>query len=163
MFKKQEGNHIVDVLFVLFLFGVFTLSALILVTLGANVYQNTVSHMSQNFDSRTASSYLTEKIRQNDLYDSIAIEPLEGVEALVFTQSFNGTEYGTYIYLYDGSLRELFMRKGSSIGTNPLAAGATILPLADFQAQFVEDRLLCLKLTTVYGQEKTIYASTHSH
>lgn len=36
---KQEKNHIVDVLFVLALFVVFTLSALVLVILGANVYR----------------------------------------------------------------------------------------------------------------------------
>ena len=65
---KQERNHIVDVLFVLALFVVFTLSALVLVILGANVYRQTVSYMDENYEARTAYSYLTEKVRQNDVY-----------------------------------------------------------------------------------------------
>ena len=78
MNMKQERKHIVDVLFVLALFVVFTLSALVLVILGANVYRQTVRYMDENYNARTAYSYLTEKVRQNDLYDSISIGELEG-------------------------------------------------------------------------------------
>ena len=95
---KQEKRHIVDILFVLALFGVFAFSALILVILGADVYKSTVSSMSQNFESRTACSYITEKIRQNDVYDSVYIDDFEGTKALVFTQDIYGSQYGTYIY-----------------------------------------------------------------
>lgn len=47
-----------DILFVLALFGVFAVSALSLVTIGADVYQHTVEDMSVNYDSRTAVSIL---------------------------------------------------------------------------------------------------------
>ena len=40
--QKQEKHFIVDILFVLALFGVFAVSALALVTIGADVYQHTV-------------------------------------------------------------------------------------------------------------------------
>ena len=39
--QKQEKHFIVDILFVLALFGVFAVSALALVTIGADVYQHT--------------------------------------------------------------------------------------------------------------------------
>ena len=62
--KTQEKHFIVDILFVLALFGVFAVSALSLVTIGADVYQHTVEDMSVNYDSRTAVSYIMEKVRQ---------------------------------------------------------------------------------------------------
>ena len=62
--RNQEKHFIVDILFVLALFGVFAVSALSLVTIGADVYQHTVEDMSVNYDSRTAVSYIMEKVRQ---------------------------------------------------------------------------------------------------
>ena len=44
--KNQEKHFIVDILFVLALFGVFAVSALALVTIGADVYQHTVEDIS---------------------------------------------------------------------------------------------------------------------
>ena len=71
--KTQEKHFIVDILFVLALFGVFAVSALSLVTIGADVYQHTVEDMSVNYDSRTAVSYIMEKVRQSDTADSISL------------------------------------------------------------------------------------------
>lgn len=163
MNTKQEKNHIVDVLFVLALFVVFTLSALVLVILGASVYKQTVSYMDENFTSRTAYSYLTEKVRQNDLYDSISLGQLEGTEALVMTQEINDTTYATYLYLYEGSLRELFMRQGSDIGTNPLSAGQEILPLTDWNLEMADDHLLHIALTLEDNSQKELFIALRSH
>ena len=63
--------------FVLALFGVFAVSALALVTIGADVYQHTVEDMGVNYESRTAVSYIMEKVRQNDTADSIFLTDLE--------------------------------------------------------------------------------------
>ena len=100
---KQEKHFIVDILFVLALFGVFAVSALSLVTIGADVYQHTVEDMSVNYESRTAVSYITEKVRQNDAADSILLTTLENVPALCMVSQLDGDTYCTYLYLYDGS------------------------------------------------------------
>ncbi len=163
MNTKHEKNHIVDVLFVLALFVVFTLSALVLVILGASVYKQTVNYMDENYTARTAYSYLTEKVRQNDLYDSISIGQLEGTTALVLTREIGGTDYATYLYLYDGSLRELFMRQGSDIGSDPLSAGQEILPLLDWDLQNAGEHLLHIELTLEDNTQKELYISLHSH
>ncbi len=162
MNTKQEKNHIVDVLFVLALFVVFTLSALVLVILGASVYKQTVNYMDENYTARTAYSYLTEKVRQNDLYDSISIGQLEDTPALVLTREINDTAYATYLYLYEGDLRELFMRKGSNIGSNPLSAGQEILPLKAWNLEMTGDHLLHISLTLEDSSEKELYISLHS-
>ncbi len=159
---KQEKKHIVDVLFVLALFVVFTLSALVLVTLGASVYKQTVSYMDENYTARTAYSYLTEKVRQNDLYDSISIGRLEDTSALVLTREINDTVYATYLYLYEGQLRELFMRQGSDIGPNPLSAGQEILALNAWDLEMAGDHLLHITLTLEDDSEKELYISLRS-
>lgn len=163
MNTKQEKNHIVDVLFVLALFVVFTLSALVLVILGASVYRQTVSYMDENYTARTAYSYLTEKVRQNDLYDSISLGQLEDTDALVLTREINDTTYATYLYLHDGSLRELFMRQGSDIGADPLAAGREILPLTDWQLEMSADYLLHIILTLDDNSQKELFIALRSH
>lgn len=162
MNTKQEKNHIVDVLFVLALFVVFTLSALVLVILGANVYKQTVRYMDENYNARTAYSYLTEKVRQNDMYDCISIEELEGITALALTQEINETAYITYLYLHEGNLRELFMRQGSDIGSDPLSAGKKILPLNDWSLEMVNNRLLHITLTLEDRTQKELYISLRS-
>ncbi len=162
MNTKQERNHIVDVLFVLALFVVFTLSALVLVILGANVYRQTVSYMDDNYNARTAYSYLTEKIRQNDLSDNIVIGELEGNTALVLNREINGVPYATYLYLHEGSLRELFMRQGSDIGSDPLSAGREILSLRDWKPEMAGDSLLHITLTLEDDTQKELYISLRS-
>lgn len=163
MNTKQEKNHIVDILFVLALFVVFTLSALVLVILGASVYRQTITYMDKNYTARTAYSYLTEKVRQNDRYDSISLGQLEGTDALVLTQEINDTTYATYLYLYEGSLRELFIRQGSDIGTNPLSAGQEILPLTDWNLEMAQEQLLHIALTLDDNTQKELFIALHSH
>ncbi|MBQ8821097.1 MAG: DUF4860 domain-containing protein [Lachnospiraceae bacterium] len=161
MMDRKEKPHIVDVLFVLALFGVFTLSALVLVILGANIYKQTVSHMTQNYDSRMACSYFTEKIHQSDLASSVELGELYGTEALVFSQDIKGETYATYLYYHDGYLKELFMKKDSNIGTDPLDAGHSIMKLEHLDMEFISDNLLKIYFTLSPGQEQHVYISTH--
>ncbi len=161
MNNRIEKPHIVDVLFVLALFGVFTLSALVLVILGANIYKQTVSHMTENYDSRMACSYFSEKIRQNDFASAIELDELYGTEALIFSQEIQGETYATYLYYHDGYLRELFIKKDSNIGDDPLDAGNAIMKLEHLDMEFVSDNLLKVYFTLVPGQEQHVYISTH--
>lgn len=162
-FKSNESNnrHIVDVLFVLALFGVFAASALMLVTIGANVYKKTVSNMNDNFEERTAYSYISEKIRQNDIYDSVEIGDLEGVSALLFIRRVGDDEYCTCLYFYDGYLKELFMRRDSFTGTNLLQAGQDIMPLSSLSMEEAKPGLIRLTMDTG-SRPLTLYASLRS-
>ena len=96
--QKQEKHFIVDILFVLALFGVFAVSALALVTIGADVYQHTVEDMGVNYESRTAVSYIMEKVRQNDTADSIFLTDLENVPALCMLSEIDEETYCPYLY-----------------------------------------------------------------
>lgn len=164
---KQKRPFIVDILFVLALFGVFTLSALMLVTIGAEVYRHTVDDMSNNYEARTSIAYITEKIRQNDHLLSpdenseqgICISTLAGEPTLQITQDVGGADYITYLYLYEGSLRELYIREGIDLGGDILAAGQVIMPLADFQMKQITDNLISIELTSPTGKTHCIYTA----
>lgn len=167
--SNQEKRFVVDILFVLALFGLFTISALMLVTIGSEVYRHTMDDMSTNYETRTSVAYITEKIRQNDyITDSsdgesgnISISTLDGEPALVLSQSINNETYCTYLYLHDGYLKELFMKSGSFLGDNTLAAGQNIMELSAFTMEQISDNLLSLHLTTPGGEAHDIFVSTH--
>ena len=148
--QKQEKHFIVDILFVLALFGVFAVSALALVTIGADVYE-----------SRTAVSYIMEKVRQNDTADSIFLTDLENVPALCMLSEIDEETYCTYLYLYDGHLKELFMREGASLGGQVLPAGTDIMDLQEFSLSYASDDLIRISLRTASGEDHTFYIHVH--
>ena len=138
--RNQEKHFIVDILFVLALFGVFAVSALALVTIGADVYQHTVEDMGVNYESRTAVSYILEKVRQNDTTDSISLATLEDTPALCMLSRIEDETYCTYLYFYDGHLKELFMREGTSLGGQVLPAGTDISKLRPLMELAVDSK-----------------------
>lgn len=167
---NQEKHFIVDLLFVLALFGVFTVSALVLVTIGAGVYRHTVDDMGNNYEARTSIAYITEKVRQNDNLlsgsgsygeESVSVSALAGQPALMLTQDVNGEIYCTYLYLYNGYLKELFMKSGSYLGEDTLDAGQNIMELSDLILDQVSDNLLSIQLVTPTGESHQILVSTH--
>ena len=160
--KSDNNRHVVDVLFVLAIFGVFAASSLMLVTIGANVYKKTVSNMNHNFSERTAYAYVMEKIRQNDSYETISVDEIDGTPALTFTKTNGEDTFCTYLYLYEGQLKELFVRKDSFGGTNILSAGQDIIPMSAFTLEETNDGLIRLVLDTGSGKPITLYASPRS-
>ena len=164
---KQERSFIVDALFVLALFGVFAVSAFVLITIGADVYQHTVQDMTSNYETRIAVSYITEKVRQNDTSVSdtetaASISTLNGTRALKLAQEIDGQLYYTYLYLYDGHLKELFTQRYDSLGGNALEAGVNIMELDYFKIEQAASGLLSVEVTTAHGNPYQFYISTHS-
>ena len=162
MKNKQENHHIVDVLFVLALFAVFAIAALMLVTIGANVYQKTVNNMDSNYSSRTAFSYVTEKLRQNDSAGTISIGTLEDRPALILSHEIDGRLYNTYLYQYEDYLTELFTSADLNLGGDILKAGHPLIPLQEFELEETAPALYHFYLSTEDGQTVSLYISTKS-
>ncbi len=164
---KQPRKFLVDILFVMILFGLFATSALILVTLGANVYQKTVINMSDNFDSRTATSYITEKIRQNDTMlsgtNSIVITEFSNSPALMLKQQLEEEIYCTYLYLEDGNLMELFVNENLSIGDEIAGAGQPITKLSALSFEQPSENMIIIHITLPDGTQKDLYRSIHGY
>lgn len=161
---RQEKRFIVDILFVLALFGMFAVSALVLVTIGADVYRHTVQDMSDNYDARTAIAYITEKVRQNNVLlsddtSAVTLSELSGEPALILTREVDGQAYDTCLYYHEGYLKELYMRKGAYLGDNVLDAGQNILELSDMTFEAVTENLLSVTMTTSDGRERKLLLS----
>ncbi|MDD3193197.1 MAG: DUF4860 domain-containing protein [Oscillospiraceae bacterium] len=112
---QTQKDHVVDFLFTLALFCVFAASALMVVVIGANVYKQTVKSMDDNYDSRTSLTYVAEKVRQNDAADAVKIDRVGDSTALVLSQQTGAGTYETWIYVYDGYLREVFVAQGAPV------------------------------------------------
>lgn len=156
---KQKNRHMVDLLFVIVLFCVFAISALMLVMIGSNVYKETVSNMDQNYSTRTSFAYITEKIRQSDSQGAISIGSLDGTDTLILTTASNNTVYNTYIYMYDGYLKELFAKSDATIS---LESGQNILPVSDFTLTAINAHLYQFTLTSENNVTYNLYVSTRS-
>lgn len=163
---NQQRRYIVDILFVLTLFGVFTLSALVLVTVGSDVYKNTVNSMHSNYELRTSTSYITEKIRQNNYVSEqnggIKAVTLENTTALCLPKTVDQTTYCTYLYCYDGYLKELFINSDISIGGSMLAAGQNIMELSSMEISEEDNGLLSIELIFDDAAAQKIYVNTCS-
>ena len=148
----SQKRHAIDFLFPVTVFFVFTISALTVILLAARIYQSTTDDSQRNYTSGTALSYLTEKLRQNDREDGIFLDELDGTQAVVLRQETADASYLTYLYAWDGQLRELYVKEGTS-------AGKSILPVKEFSVEETENQVLTFRCTDTSGETATaVYA-----
>lgn len=155
----RPPRHTADTLFTILLLLSFGCFALLLTAAGAAVYQNSVSHLEENYTSRTAVAYVTEKLRQHDQQDSITLEVIDEIPALCLRETIEQSEFVTYIYYYDGALRELFIKDTIT----PYASNGTeIVKLAAFSItdQSAAGELL-LQITACSEDGRTLSATIH--
>ena len=138
--SSKSHSHSMDFLFSIALFFVFAATALVVLLLSANVYEQIVHRSTHTFEQNTALAYLTEKIHQNDHgpNGSIELTQFDGCEALAISQSYNGTMYTTYIYEFEGQLKELFIQNGVQATAQ---AGTTILNLHHLDMKAIDEHL----------------------
>lgn len=158
LLKRQKS--IVDVIFMITVFGVFMLSALFVVLFGAKIYKRTAHDMSVNFNSRTALAYVTEKVHQHDRRDGVDIRIDDGKPVLKLTQYINSDEYCTYLYEHDGHLKELTAKGDIDLVKS---AGKDILKISSFTAQKENDSLYRFNITDDEGNETEFYVSLYSY
>lgn len=157
--NKKDHHHIIDILFVIALFCIFVMSALFLISIGANIYSKTVNSMGENFDSRTAVAYITEKIHQSDENGNISISYFDGCPAIVITSVHNDKEYTTYIYEYENELMELMMR--SDVVLSP-EVGQSIIAIEDFNIKKIDDQLVRCSIVMNEGTNYDFYICLHT-
>ena len=62
--RTRFFRHSTDHIFILLLLSVFTVCAVLTILIGARQYQAIADNMEHNYETRTAASYLQEKLRQ---------------------------------------------------------------------------------------------------
>ena len=147
MLKLKSRSHQADSFFVMLLFFLFALTAFILVLIGVKQYKSTANAMNYNYEVRTATSYLREKVRQNDSDAAISVETI------------NDIVYNTFIYYYDGSLRELYVQDGSSYS---LDSGQRIVEIGGLDMTETTDKMITVTITDTSGGTTDTYCSVNS-
>lgn len=106
---NEKNAHSIQTVFVLSIFCLFTVLSLFLVLIGANVYRSIVSQTQSNSETRTLLSYVSNKVHSAGAGE-VSLQTVSGVPALVLSSAYNGQEYRTYIYEYNGAVMEQFTR-----------------------------------------------------
>ena len=149
----KRSRHATDLIFVLSLFCLFTVRSLFVVIQGADVYLGISRELSANYSARGTVAYLTEKVRQNDRENGVAVKEIGGEPALVFSEEIGGEVYETWSYLYGGSLREITVKRGTEIVPE---SGQPIMELKELRLELPSRRLLRIVATDT---ENRVYES----
>ena len=107
--NHKTTKHHIEILFPVILFSIFALAAITVILFAARIYKHGVDEAARNYSARTSYAYVSEKIRRSDAGGVIGTESFNGEEVLSISDPEHD-DYVTYIYLYCGSLRELYMR-----------------------------------------------------
>jgi len=145
--------------FVLALITLFAATSLALVLIGAKQYRLVTNLMTENHEDRTTSSYLAEKIRQNDTAGAITVCDLKGTPALSIVSAEGDVTYITYIYFYEEALRELVVTESSVFS---LSSGEAIINLQACEFSLANDSLIRAVVTDTKGEKQTLFFPLHS-
>ncbi len=156
---NRRKNHSIDVVFALALFCTFAVSVLMVLMMGASSYKSVTAAMDSNYEDRTGAGYLAEKIRHFDSRGSIAAGKFDGNDALLLKQNIDGTEYITYIYYYDGYIRELLTENNSGMTAE---AGEKVIEAAGFAAEQTESGMFKITCTMSDGSKRSVLVSPRS-
>ena len=137
---KKTPEHTIDRVFLLALLALFAATAFLVVSIGAKQYHSIADSMTANYETRTVSSYLEEKMNQNDVAGSDTI-------------------YTTYIYCYDGYLREITVSDGTTVLPGD---GQKIIETKALAIDMVSSNLYCFTITDTTGYTYPLYISLNA-
>lgn len=152
MFKKYV--HAADAVFALVLFFVFALSLLLVLLSGVTAYQKIRDTSENGYSENTCISYISTKVHHGATDDCIYLSVLDGVPAIALDEEIDGAAYVTYIYYYDGYIKEIFTLQGNEF---PAESGSNVLPLSSFGFEITQDNLLYVFCTGTGGTSAETY------
>ena len=151
----EKRGHTLDVLFPLGVLAIYAVAAAMVLLLAADGYRDSLDRANRSFGASTALAYVTEKLRAGDREDAVRVETLGDCPALVVSVNREDSWYDTYIYCYDGSLRELMVKR--ELTPQP-DMGRALLELEQFEPQWAADGLLRL-VCAHQGETDTRYVN----
>ena len=105
--------HAADAVFALILFAAFAVSILMVLTTGAQAYQNVRNSVENHYSENTCVSYIVMKLRHyDDVTCDVELGDVEGTPALLFSEVIDGEEFVTAIYFHNGYVMEIFAEGG---------------------------------------------------
>ena len=162
MIPKSSRRHPVDTFFTIVLFSLFLLFLLLMLLFSAQAYRTAVSGNQANNNLYTASAYITAKFRQHDgpgCVSARTVEELDNTSVLCLTDTVNGREYVTYIYLWNQKLKELFTAADNSPSAE---MGTDIASLDSFSVQETEAGIYSISLRDLQGNQSSFFLHSGS-
>lgn len=118
----------------------FLLIALSVVSMGVSVYGKTVEESQRNYDTRTALSYIANQARLYDADGGVREARIGGVAALALTRNINGIRWTSYIYHYDGFVREITMAREGAVVS--LDSGRRIIEAEGMEVELADELIV---------------------
>ena len=156
--KKRQGIR-VDSAGVFLLGAVFLFLSIGLVMLGGSLYRHIMVTSGKNDATRTTFSFLANQVRRADASGGVEVGEFCGCQALLLSQDFDGWEFITYLYYYDGALRELIVEKGYELEPE---AGLPIVWLEDMGFSADESGLITAWAAFEDGRREKLFLSARS-
>ena len=161
--KKRIDKIDVSAVAPIVLLALFAVLILMVLVSGARIYKDFTEKDAKSNAQRTAEQYVSARIRQSDSSGGAFIgdfsEPTEkdSGDTLYIREVYDGVEYYTRIYCYDGYLCELF---SSSEFTASESDGERIIGLSELNFT-VNNGLLSVKLTFPDGEKSVLFYNLH--
>lgn len=152
----RSSRHTIGIIGPLVVIMIFILSGLAVLVLSANAFEAASSSAADNYSFRTCSSYVIEKARQNDCESSLKVESIEGQDCLVLRHKSESPEdaaYTTYIYQYDGALREMVVAENAYF---TMDMGREIADLDGMNIDKLSDNLYKMTLIDADGESYSV-------
>lgn len=106
--SRSGPSHAISGVFVFLLLGIFAVFSTVMVVLGAKAYKATADRAAEHNAGRIACAYVRSMVRADDDSDSLRVDGIDGLSTVTMHYNYDGEEYLTRIYVYDGMLREWF-------------------------------------------------------
>ena len=90
---------------------------------------------------------------------SVFTADLNGISAVAMTQNVNEQIYTTYLYVYDGYLRETTVSKNTLFTPE---SGITITELSALEIEYCSNNLFRIIVTDTFGNKTPIYISRNA-
>ncbi|WP_313528065.1 DUF4860 domain-containing protein [Anaerotignum sp.] len=134
----------------------FLFSACMLATLlaGAKVYQGVSAVLDEQYSTTTCINYLSAKVRHYDQQGGIGLTKIGDKNSMALYESYDGEEFVTYVYEFDGYLMELFC---SVEGEFLPEDGQQIMPI-DILEVTMENNLLSIYCKRMEEEASTVLA-----
>lgn len=149
---SNQGVGTVRGMFMFVLLAMFALLSVVVLLVGTRVYRAVASRGDDNYEMRTALSYVASKVRAMDTAGQIETLSMDGTDVLALGAEYNGIAYVTYIYVYEGHLMEYFGRRNSEFS---LSYGERIATAQGFTSG-IQGRLLTITITRSDGAYETM-------